>query len=73
MIVEVWVKFLMTKRLTLNLSNIVRKDEILEDMHINFMVYNKAVLMVGEAPSDEARRLPRKTNKEESTKNKSTH
>ena len=43
------------KALDLNLSNIVRKDAILEDMHINFMVYNKAVLMVGEAPSIEAR------------------
>ena len=42
------------KTLDLNLSNIVRKDVILEDMHINFMVYNKAVLMVGEAPSAEA-------------------
>ena len=43
------------KTLNFNLSNIVRKDTILEDMHINFMVYNKAVLMLGEAPSIEAR------------------
>ena len=43
------------KTLNFNLSNIVRKDEILEDMHINFMIYNKAVLMLGEAPSIEAR------------------
>ena len=43
------------KTLNLNLSNIVRKDVILEDMHINFMVYNKAVLMVGESPSAESR------------------
>ena len=43
------------KTLNFNLSNIVRKDAILEDMHINFMVYNKAVLMVGESPSAEAR------------------
>ena len=43
------------KTLDLKLSNIVRKDAILEDMHINFMVYNNAVLMVGEAPSVEAR------------------
>ena len=43
------------KTLDLNLSSIVRKDTILEDMHINFMVYNKAVLMAGEAPSTEAR------------------
>jgi len=43
------------KTLVLNLSSIVRKDTILEDMHINFMVYNKAVLMTGESPSAEAR------------------
>ena len=43
------------KTLDMNLSNVVRKDTILEDMHINFMVYNKAVLMAGEAPSTEAR------------------
>ena len=43
------------KTLNFNLSNIVRKDAILEDMHINFMVYNKAVLMTGEAPSVESR------------------
>ena len=43
------------KTLNFNLSNIVRKDAILEDMHINFMVYNKAVLMLGAAPSIEAR------------------
>jgi len=42
------------KTLDLNLSSIVRKDTILEDMHINFMVYNKAVLMTGESPSAEA-------------------
>ena len=43
------------KTLNFHLSNIVRKNAILEDMHINFMVYNKAVLMLGEAPSIEAR------------------
>jgi len=43
------------KTLDMNLSSIVRKDTILEDMHINFMVYNKAVLMAGEAPNAEAR------------------
>ena len=43
------------KNIDFKLSSIVRKDEILEDMHINFMVYNKAVLMLGEAPSIEAR------------------
>ncbi|MCS5614208.1 MAG: BON domain-containing protein [Candidatus Marinimicrobia bacterium] len=43
------------KNLDFKLSSIVKKDEILEDMHINFMVYNKAVLMTGESPSTEAR------------------
>jgi len=43
------------KTLGLNLKSIVRKDAILEEMHINFMVYNKAVLMSGESPSAEAR------------------
>ena len=43
------------KTIDFNLSSIVRKDTILEDMHINFMVYNKAVLMVGESPSAETR------------------
>jgi len=43
------------KTLDMNLSSIVRKDTILEDTHINFMVYNKAVLMAGESPSAEVR------------------
>ena len=43
------------KTLDLKLSSIVRRDTILEDMHINFMVYNKAVLITGESPSIEAR------------------
>ena len=43
------------KTIDLNLSSIVRKDTILKDMHINFMVYNKAVLMTGESTSAEAR------------------
>ena len=43
------------KALNYKLSSVVRKDTILDDMHINFMVYNKAVLMAGEPPSIEAR------------------
>ena len=43
------------KTLDMNLSSIVRKDAVLKDMHINFMVYNKAAVMAGEAPSAEAR------------------
>ena len=56
------------KALDLNLSNIVRKDTILEDMHINFMVYDKAVLMVGEAPSIEAREYLEKVIKQKAPK-----
>ena len=56
------------KALDLNLSNIVRKDAILEDMHINFMVYNKAVLMAGEAPSIEAREYLEKQIKQKAPK-----
>ena len=43
------------KTLNMKLSSIIRRDVMLEDMHINFMVYNKAVLMVGESPSAESR------------------
>ena len=43
------------KTLDLKLSNIVRTDTILEDMHINFMIYDKAVLRSGESPSAETR------------------
>ena len=43
------------KTLEFNLNNIVRNDVMLEDIHINFMVYNKAVLMAGESPTVESR------------------
>ena len=41
------------KTLYMNLENIVRKDSMLDDTHINFNVYNKSVLMTGEAPTDD--------------------
>ena len=41
------------KTLYMNLGNIVSKDLTLDDAHINFNVYNKSVLMVGETPTDE--------------------
>jgi len=41
------------KTLYMTLGNIVSKDMMLEDAHINFNVFNKSVLMVGEAPTDE--------------------
>jgi osmotically-inducible protein OsmY len=43
------------KTLYMNLGNIVSKDSMLDDTHINFNVYNKSVLMVGEVPTDDLR------------------
>ena len=43
------------KTLYIDLGNIVAKDPMLEDAHINFNVYNQAVLMTGEAPNDNVR------------------
>jgi len=58
------------KALNYKLSNIVRKDTILDDMHISFMVYNKDVLMAGEAPSIEAREYLEKEIKKKAPKMK---
>ena len=44
------------KTLYMNLGNIVSKDSMLDDTHISFNVYNKSVLMTGEAPTDELKR-----------------
>ena len=41
------------KALYMDLSNIVNKDPMLDDAHINFNVFNKSVLMTGEAPDDD--------------------
>ena len=41
------------KTLYMNLGNIVSKDAMLEDTHINFNVYSKSVLIVGEVPTDD--------------------
>mgnify|MGYP000394946205 FL=1 len=43
------------KTLYIDLGNIVAKDPMLEDAHINFNVYNQAVLMTGESPNDNVR------------------
>ena len=40
------------KALYMDLSNLVNKDPMLDDAHINFNVFNKSVLMTGEAPDD---------------------
>jgi len=41
------------KTLYMTLGQIVYKDSMLDDTHINFNVYNKSVLMTGEAPTDD--------------------
>jgi len=41
------------KTLYMTLGNIVSKDVVLDDAHINFNVYNKSVLMTGEAETDD--------------------
>ena len=41
------------KTLYMNLGNIVSKDLMLDDTHINFNVYSKSVLMTGEVPTDD--------------------
>ena len=43
------------KNLYTKLGSVVRKDNILKKAHVNFMVYNEAVLIAGEVPSAEAR------------------
>ena len=41
------------KTLYMNLGNIVSKDSMLDDAHINFNVYNKSVLIAGEVPTED--------------------
>ena len=41
------------KALYMDLSNLVNKDPMLDDAHINFNVFNKSVLMTGEAPDED--------------------
>jgi osmotically-inducible protein OsmY len=43
------------KTLYIDLGNLVFKDPKLEDAHINFNVYNQAVLMTGESPNENVR------------------
>jgi len=40
------------KTLYIDLGNMVYKDPMLDDAHINFNVYSQSVLMTGEAPSE---------------------
>ena len=41
------------KALYMDLSSLVNKDPMLDDAHINFNVFNKSVLMTGEAPDED--------------------
>ena len=43
------------KTLYIRLNNIVQEDVMLDDAHINFMIYDGVALMTGEAPSDDLR------------------
>jgi len=56
------------KTLYMNLGNIVNKDSMLDDTHINFNVYNKSVLMVGEVPTDDLKSYLEETVKKKAPK-----
>jgi len=56
------------KTLYMNLGNIVSKDPMLEDTHIDFNVYNKSVLMTGEVPTDDLRSYLEETVKKKAPK-----
>ncbi|MDB9788285.1 BON domain-containing protein [Candidatus Thioglobus sp.] len=56
------------KTLYMNLGNIVNKDLMLDDAHINFNVYNKSVLMVGEVPTDDLKSYLEETIKKKAPK-----
>jgi len=56
------------KTLYMNLENIVRKDSMLDDTHINFNVFNKSVLMAGEVPTDDLKSYLEETVKKRAPK-----
>jgi len=56
------------KTLYMNLGNIVSKDLMLEDTHINFNVYDKSVLMTGEVPTDDLKSYLEETVKKKALK-----
>ena len=43
------------KTLYMQLGSIIQDDQMLESAHLKFMVYNDAVLVAGEVPSEEAK------------------
>ena len=56
------------KTLYMNLGNIVSKDSMLDDTHINFNVYNKSVLMTGEVTTDDLKSYLEETVKKRAPK-----
>ena len=56
------------KTLYMNLGNIVNKNSMLDDAPINFNVYNKSVLMVGEVPTDDLKSYLEETVKKKAPK-----
>ena len=56
------------KTLYMNVENIVRKDSMLDDTHINFNVFNKSVLMAGEVPTDDLKSYLEETVKKRAPK-----
>ena len=56
------------KTLYMNLGNIVRKDSMLDDTHIDFNVYKQSVLMTGEVPTDDLRNYLEETVKKRAPK-----
>jgi osmotically-inducible protein OsmY len=56
------------KTLYIDLGNLVFKDPMLNEAHINFNVYNQAVLMTGEAPNSNVRNYLESIVKSKATK-----
>ena len=56
------------KTLYIDLGNLVYDDPMLDDTHVNFNIYNQAVLMTGEAPSENIRDYLESIVKSKSTK-----
>ena len=56
------------KTLYIDLGNLVYDDPKLDDTHVNFNIYNQAVLMTGEAPSENIRDYLESIVKSKSTK-----
>ena len=56
------------KTLYMDLGNMVSKDPVLEDIHVNFNIYDQAVLMTGEVPTENTKEYLESIVKSKSTK-----